>query len=342
MTVDCPFCTASAERVLFADRDVLAIWDGFPVTEGHLLLVPRRHVSRWANLAKTEIDALTQAISEAQTRLQLRFGVDQFNVGFNDGPAAGQTVAHFHIHVIPRRVGDSPDPRGGVRHVIPTKGNYLQQVESRNTVSRTPHTRTLIAGGEDALLRHLLPHIDDAIAVDVAEYLTRLETYDEPPESLPATAGEKPPIEFTDGPILWREYMREEIPPLFGHRFSTARWNQGFLIQGSDVFLLATLEKGDMPTQYRYSDRFLDASHFQWHSQNRTKRDAAHGRVISGANHTIHLFVRASKKRPNGKAAPFIYCGQVQFESWTGDKPIEVVWRLPEPLPEHLHRILLD
>ncbi|WP_408068565.1 DUF3427 domain-containing protein [Vineibacter terrae] len=94
-----------------------------------------------------------------------------------------------------------------------------------------------------------------------------------------------------------------------------------------------------MSPQAQYGDRFLDASRLLWHSQNRTKRASSHGRIISQPGHRLHLFVRASKKRPSGAAAPFVYCGLVEFVTWTGNQPIEVEWRVLQPLPEHLHRV---
>ena len=151
-----------------------AIWDAFPVSEGHLLLTPHRHAATWAELHPTEQDALTRAIQRGRELLIERYAPDGFNIGFNEGAAGGQTVQHFHIHIIPRRSGDVADPRGGVRHVIPAKGNYLTSTmlgsapEPVRLPANTPHTRALIEGGEDALLQHLLPHIDEARQVDVA------------------------------------------------------------------------------------------------------------------------------------------------------------------------------
>ena len=123
----------------------------------------------WRDLEAHEIEDIAKSVEHAQNLLRDRFSIDGFNVGFNEGAAAGQTVPHFHVHVIPRRFGDMADPRGGVRHVIPEKGNY-----KKTTVippwdnDGTPHKRALIAGGEDALLHHLLPHIQQAHSVDVA------------------------------------------------------------------------------------------------------------------------------------------------------------------------------
>ena len=166
---DCPFCDVSKERIAFETPCSLAIWDGYPVTQGHLLIVPRRHVAVWRGLETHEVSDLGSAIEQAQRYLGDRFSIDGFNVGFNEGPAAGQTVPHFHVHIIPRRLGDMADPRGGVRHVIPEKGNYVRAKPILPWESDgTPHKRALIAGGEDALLQHLLPHIQQAQSVDVA------------------------------------------------------------------------------------------------------------------------------------------------------------------------------
>jgi hypothetical protein len=157
-------------------------------------------------------------------------------------------------------------------------------------------------------------------------------------------AAEAGRLEFTSnaGPNLWHEYMREDIPALFGLRFTPGSWNQGFLVNGNNVFLLVTLNKSDMPSQFQYADRFVDPSHFLWHSQNQTKRTAKHGRAISNPDFHIHLFARATKKRPNGKASPFFYCGLLKFESWEGDQPIEVRWRLLHQLPDHMHKTFID
>jgi hypothetical protein len=138
---------------------------------------------------------------------------------------------------------------------------------------------------------------------------------------------------------LWREYMREEIPPLFGFKFNTGAWQQGFVVQGKDVFLLVTLMKHNLQEDHRYEDRFIDTRHFHWQSQNRTTQQSAHGNIISGLSEGFrtHLFVRMEKKR-GLKASPFRYCGEVTFASWEGDKPISVVWKLSEPVPVRLHR----
>jgi superfamily II DNA or RNA helicase/diadenosine tetraphosphate (Ap4A) HIT family hydrolase/HKD family nuclease len=171
----CPFCLPDTDQIVFAETLLKAIWDGFPVSPGHLLITPHRHVPTWADLHASEQSAIIAAIEKAQAMVADLHGADGFNVGFNEGPAAGQTIPHFHLHIIPRRNGDMADPRGGVRHVIPSKGNYLAAQSAvlplelpTKSVLGSPHVRALIVGGEDALIGHLLPHIDRSIAVDLA------------------------------------------------------------------------------------------------------------------------------------------------------------------------------
>ena len=122
--VDCPFCDAPPERVIAASDAVLALFDGYPVSPGHALVVPRRHVASSDELTAEEKDAIWQMVDAVRGRLAERYRPSAFNVGFNDGAAAGQTVMHFHVHVIPRYAGDAPDPRGGIRWVLPDKAAY--------------------------------------------------------------------------------------------------------------------------------------------------------------------------------------------------------------------------
>lgn len=120
----CPFCHPSP-AVFFEDRRVRCLWDRFPVTEGHALVVPVRHVSTWFEATRDEQVALLDGIEEARRAIEARWSVDGFNIGINVGEAGGQTVPHLHVHVIPRRRGDVSRPRGGVRWVIPEKADYL-------------------------------------------------------------------------------------------------------------------------------------------------------------------------------------------------------------------------
>ncbi len=102
-----------------------AIRDGFPVSPGHALVIPRRIVASWWEVTPDERAALFDLVDIVKRRIDAEFAPAGYNVGFNGGVAAGQTVDHLHIHVIPRYDGDVDDPRGGIRHVIPGKGNYL-------------------------------------------------------------------------------------------------------------------------------------------------------------------------------------------------------------------------
>ncbi len=136
---------------------------------------------------------------------------------------------------------------------------------------------------------------------------------------------------------MWRSYSREEIPPLFGFEFSTALWNAGFVKRPGHIFLLATLDKSGHGSEFQYKDHFISRSEFEWQSQNRTSQQSADGQDIrqhAERGLAVHLFVRGQKKMPRGGAAPFIYCGDVQFAEWHGDRPITVRWKLPADVPD--------
>ena len=117
---DCPFCHIAEDKLLAENEDARAFLDGYPITEGHTLVVPKRHVPSVFDLDASEQESLWQLVKEVRGRLT----ADAFNVGVNDGPAAGQTVSHAHVHVIPRREGDISDPRGGIRWVLPKRAKY--------------------------------------------------------------------------------------------------------------------------------------------------------------------------------------------------------------------------
>jgi diadenosine tetraphosphate (Ap4A) HIT family hydrolase len=98
--------------------------DGFPISPGHTLIIPRRHIGSFFELTGGERTSLLVLLDQAKEDLDGKFQPDGFNIGINDGAAAGQTVPHLHIHLIPRFLGDRPDPRGGVRWIIPEKADY--------------------------------------------------------------------------------------------------------------------------------------------------------------------------------------------------------------------------
>ena len=108
-----------------------AIRDAFPVSPGHTLVIPRRLINEWWEATPAERLAMFELVDDIKRRLDAEYAPDGYNVGFNAGAAAGQTVGHLHIHVIPRFDGDVGDPRGGVRHVIPERGNYLAPTATR-------------------------------------------------------------------------------------------------------------------------------------------------------------------------------------------------------------------
>jgi diadenosine tetraphosphate (Ap4A) HIT family hydrolase len=119
----CIFC--NPDRVIIArNESAIAVFDSFPVSPGHALVLPLRHVATIWDLDNAEYDGCFRLVREIQPILAARFSPDGFNVGANCGKAAGQSVWHAHLHVIPRYRGDTPNPRGGVRHVIPLKGSY--------------------------------------------------------------------------------------------------------------------------------------------------------------------------------------------------------------------------
>jgi diadenosine tetraphosphate (Ap4A) HIT family hydrolase len=124
MEAQCPFCNLPKERVWFDSQDSLAILDGFPLTPGHTLVIPKRHVVSIFELPQEDLNHLAAAVAKVRKILKAKYQPDAFNIGINDGLAAGQTVTHAHIHIIPRKAGDVPDPRGGIRWIIPDKAKY--------------------------------------------------------------------------------------------------------------------------------------------------------------------------------------------------------------------------
>jgi diadenosine tetraphosphate (Ap4A) HIT family hydrolase len=120
---ECIFCKPQRE-ILARNASAIAVFDTYPVSPGHALVLPLRHVATIWDLNAAEYDDCFRLVRAVQPILAARFSPDGFNVGANCGEAAGQSVWHAHVHVIPRYQGDTPNPRGGVRHVIPLKGNY--------------------------------------------------------------------------------------------------------------------------------------------------------------------------------------------------------------------------
>jgi ATP adenylyltransferase len=121
----CLFCEIPKNKVIDENELAYVIRDGFPVTNYHSLIIPKRHVADYFELGQPEINAVNQLLQNTRTRLlEIDSTISGFNIGINSGESAGQTIFHCHIHLIPRRDGDVKEPRGGVRHVISGKGNY--------------------------------------------------------------------------------------------------------------------------------------------------------------------------------------------------------------------------
>ena len=120
----CPFCNPVAGDILVENNLCYAIWDRFPVNKGHLLIIPFRHTPDFFSLTPDEMEAVLALVHECRGVVEEKFSPDGYNIGFNIGIAAGQTVLHCHCHMIPRFVGDVVNPRGGVRRVVPGREGY--------------------------------------------------------------------------------------------------------------------------------------------------------------------------------------------------------------------------
>lgn len=128
---DCPFCDVEEARIIKENELAFVIKDAYPTVEGHVLVIPKRHVSSYWEITRPERNACDQLLLGERDAIQSEdSSVDGFNIGVNDGVVAGQTVLHCHIHLIPRRSGDVESPRGGVRRVIPGKQDYVKSTNS--------------------------------------------------------------------------------------------------------------------------------------------------------------------------------------------------------------------
>ena len=126
----CLFCDIQSidqQRIIAENSLAYAIRDGFPVTEGHTLFIPKRHTLDYFGLVPAEVSAINDLLAKQKKSLQEADPtIEGFNIGMNCGETAGQTIFHCHVHLIPRRKGDVENPRGGVRHIIAGKGYYEQ------------------------------------------------------------------------------------------------------------------------------------------------------------------------------------------------------------------------
>jgi diadenosine tetraphosphate (Ap4A) HIT family hydrolase len=116
----CPFCDLG-DRVLSENALAVAVRDGEPAAVGHTLVIPKRHTGSFFDLTPEEVTACHALLRDERAHIAKAHRPDGYNIGINDGESAGQSIPHTHWHLIPRYRGDHPDPRGGVRHVIPTR-----------------------------------------------------------------------------------------------------------------------------------------------------------------------------------------------------------------------------
>jgi len=125
---DCPFCRAP--NIVIENELAFADYDSYPASPGHCLVITRRHVAEYFQATAEEKVAIWELVDEVKTIIDKEYNPDGYNVGVNIGAAAGQSVPHVHIHMIPRYKGDVETPQGGVRGVIPHKQKYIKKVRS--------------------------------------------------------------------------------------------------------------------------------------------------------------------------------------------------------------------
>ena len=125
---DCIFCKINENDIILESKLSIAFFDIFPVSNGHMLIIPKKHTISYFNLDSEERSDIWQLVNKAKKYLDINFEPNGYNIGINDGKISGQTVFHCHIHLIPRYKGDTDDPQGGVRRVIGKKQNIKSKI----------------------------------------------------------------------------------------------------------------------------------------------------------------------------------------------------------------------
>lgn len=120
----CSFCKLKNERIITETKYSIAFYDAYPVTNGHTLVIPKRHIQSIFDMNEEELEDFWIFVFKMRKWLYEETKCSGMNIGINDGKSAGQTIMHGHLHLIPRRIGDVPDPRGGIRWIISDKANY--------------------------------------------------------------------------------------------------------------------------------------------------------------------------------------------------------------------------
>ena len=218
-----PFLAVPVSDWLCSNDLAFAIFDGFPVSPGHVLVTTRRIVETWFDASDEEQAALMALVKESKRLLDLRLDPkpDGYNVGFNSGGAAGQTVPHVHIHVIPRYQGDMPDPRGGVRHVIPDKGNYMVGKSAKSDMSPA---LTLTTGHPTSpLWKSINQRVSSAVEVDLLASFIQPSGLDLVQQSIFAALRAEARIR-----ILVGDYLPRTLAARFGSWF-------GFISEQDDL-----------------------------------------------------------------------------------------------------------
>lgn len=129
----CFFCDVQKEpdtQVFLESENFIARFDDFPISNGHCEIIPKKHTVSFFDLTEKEATEMIELIKRAKKILDQKFTPDAYNIGVNDGEAAGRTVPHFHLHIIPRYKGDVENPRGGVRNIIPRKADYIEAAKA--------------------------------------------------------------------------------------------------------------------------------------------------------------------------------------------------------------------
>lgn len=120
----CPFCHFEKNRVVVENSLTVTFRDAYPLSQGHCLITPKRHIASFFETSETEQIALLRALQQVKEYLDEEYHPAGYNIGINEGAAAGQTIFHLHLHIIPRYPGDCVDPRGGIRWIFPEKAVY--------------------------------------------------------------------------------------------------------------------------------------------------------------------------------------------------------------------------
>lgn len=124
---DCLFCdkdNPKKHRLILENELFYSRWDNYPVSKGHAEIVPKKHIESFFALTQKELIQMYDLIKRTKRLIDEKYHPEAYNIGINEGKAAGRTINHLHIHIIPRYKGDVENPRGGVRHIIPEKGDY--------------------------------------------------------------------------------------------------------------------------------------------------------------------------------------------------------------------------